>query len=482
MERRTFLKASAGVIGSFSLGGLPEEIFAADCCGVSGPFELSLAQWSLNKRLFGRKGDKLDNLDFAATARSLGINAVEYVNQFFFDKANDKKYLAEMKKRAADNGVANVLIMCDREGNLGDPDKGKRIKAVENHYKWLEAAKYLGCHSIRVNAHSKGSYQEQQKLAADGLYRLADYAKKYDLNVIVENHGGLSSNGKWLVGTIKKVNLPNCGTLPDFGNFQEYDRYLGVEEMMPFAKGVSAKSGRFDENGDEANTDYYRMMRIVRDSGYKGYVGIESGGGQFTEMEAIVKTRNLLEKIFAQQGKVVPIFNGKNLDGWTKIEGGDWTVEDGVLVGRNGKNWTTNPEKTGSWLRTNKQYGDFRLELQFTVGSKSNSGIFFRSATEKNPAFTGYEMQIYDAHDREPSKSGPGALYDLVAPTKNPIRQAGQWNSITLTAKGKLITVEMNGEKIVQTEQSRSMIGYIGLQNHDERSVAKFKNIRIEEL
>jgi L-ribulose-5-phosphate 3-epimerase len=483
MKRRTFLKASAGAMGIFSLGGLPEEVFA-NCGSCEGdlPFEISLAQWSLNKRLFGRAEPKLDNLDFAATSRRLGIGGLEYVNQFFMDKAQDKAYLRQMNKRAADNGCKNVLIMCDSEGSIGDPDTAKRIQAVKNHYKWLEAAKFLGCHSIRVNAHSTGTYDEQLKLAADGLARLSEYAAKYKLNVIVENHGGLSSNGQWLTSVIKKVNLPNCGTLPDFGNFQEYDRYKGVEEMMPFAKGVSAKAGKFDENGDEANTDFYRMMRLVRDAGYTGYVGIESGGPAGKEEEAIIKTKKLLEKIRKQQMQCKPIFNGKNLDGWTAIEGGEWKVENGTLVGCNGINWTTNPEKSGSWLHTNKQYADFRLELQVNLGPRSNSGVFLRSALEKNPAFTGYEMQLYDAPGREPSTSGPGALYDVVAPTKNMIRKANQWNTVTITARGPKITVEMNGERILDTNQTRSMKGHIGLQNHDGRSVVKYRNIRIEEL
>ena len=480
MKRRTFLKLSTGVVGSFSLGGLPEEIFAATGAKSNLPFEISLAQWSLNKRLFGRAEPKLDNLDFAATARRLGIGGLEYVNQFFFDKANDKSYMREMKKRAADNGVENVLIMCDSEGSLGDADKGNRIKAVENHYKWLEAAKYLGCHSIRVNAHSTGTYNEQLNLAADGLGRLSQYATKYGLNVIVENHGGLSSNGGWLTSVIRKVNLPNCGTLPDFGNFREYDRYKGVEEMMPFAKGVSAKAGKFDANGDEANTDFYRMMRIVRDAGYKGWVGIESGGAN--EEEAIIKTKKLLEKIRAQQIAAKEIFNGKNLNGWRVIEGGEWKVEDGAIVGRNGINWTTNPEKAGSWLRTNRKYSDFRLEFQVCLGPRTNSGVFFRSGAEKNPAFTGYEMQLYDASGRPPSKGGPGALYDLIAPTKNMIRPAGEWNTVTIIANGAKIIVEMNGERIVETEQTRSLKGYIGLQNHDGRSVVKYRNVRVEEL
>jgi len=262
------------------------------------PFEISLAQWSWHKRLFGQAEPKLDNLDFAKEAHALGINAVEYVNIFFMDKAEETKYLAKMKKRAEDLGVKSLMIMCDDEGALGDPEPRMRSRAVNNHYKWIRAARYLGCHSIRVNAYSKGTYEEQQKLATDGLRRLSEYAAGHDINVIVENHGGLSSDGRWLTGVIKKVDLPNCGTLPDFGNFPpETDVYDAVEMLMPYAKSVSAKSYDFDAKGDETKIDYYRMMKIVLDTGYKGYVGIEYEGERLSETEGIIATKKLLEKI-----------------------------------------------------------------------------------------------------------------------------------------------------------------------------------------
>ena len=196
-----------------------------------------------------------------------------------------------------------LLIMCDGEGALGDPDEAKRTQAVENHYKWCEAAKFLGCHSIRVNAQSRGAFEESQKLAADGLRRLSEFGAKHGLNVIVENHGGLSSNGKWLAGVMKLVNLPNCGTLPDFGNFrvsgeEEYDRYVGVDELMPFAKAVSAKSHDFDEAGNETRTDYFKMMDIVVNKhGYHGYCGIEYEGGKLSEPDGIKATKKLLERV-----------------------------------------------------------------------------------------------------------------------------------------------------------------------------------------
>ena len=121
------------------------------------------------------------------------------------------------------------------------------------------------------------------------------------LNVIVENHGGLSSNGKWLRSVIQKVDLPNCGTLPDFGNFPpETDRYEAVEMLMPYAKAVSAKSYDFNDTGDETQIDYYKMMKIVLDAGYHGYVGIEYEGNRLSENDGILATKRLLEKIQKQ--------------------------------------------------------------------------------------------------------------------------------------------------------------------------------------
>jgi len=299
MKRRTFLGLSAGAAGSLCLAGC--ESLNAMFGGSKVPFKISLAQWSWHRRLRGQQQPKMDNLDFAANARKFGIKAVEYVNQFFMDKAEDTSYLAEMKKRAKDNGVESVLIMCDGEGNLGDPDSQRRTRAVENHYKWLEAARYLGCHSIRVNAASSGTYEEQIELAADGLQRLTTKAIEYNLNVIVENHGGLSSNSQWLTRVINKVGLPNCGTLPDFGNFPPVaDKYVSVEMLMPFAKGVSGKSYDFNEQGDETTIDFYRMMKIVVDSGYNGYVDVEYEGNRLSEDDGIIATRKLLEKIQKQ--------------------------------------------------------------------------------------------------------------------------------------------------------------------------------------
>ena len=277
-------------------------------------FEISLAQWSLHRSLY--EGE-LDHLDFAKISKeNFGIDAIEYVNSFFFEKAEDKSYLREMKNRADDYGVKSLLIMCDNEGSLGDPNNQKRQKAVENHYKWHEAAKYLGCHSIRVNAYlteslhglevgdytKTGSYENQVSLAADGLRKLTEFGANLGINTIVENHGGLSSDGAWLASVMKAVDHPMCGTLPDFGNFRIegdrwYDRYKGVKELMPFAKAVSAKSHDFDSNGNETRTDFFRMMDIVLDAGYSGYVGIEYEGSEMDEMSGIKATKDLLDRV-----------------------------------------------------------------------------------------------------------------------------------------------------------------------------------------
>jgi sugar phosphate isomerase/epimerase len=271
--------------------------------GKEPVFKISLAEWSLHRAL---QGGKMDNLDFAAVARrEFGIDAIEYVNQFFKDKAKDTAYLKELNTRAHDHGVYQNLIMIDGEGALGAPDEAERTRAIENHKPWVEAAGTLGCRFIRVNAASGGTYEEQQARAADGLARLTEFARPLGIGVIVENHGGLSSNGAWLAGVMERVGMPECGTLPDFGNFnlgdgKEYDRYKGVRELMPFAKAVSAKSYGFDAAGNETKIDYPRMMKIVVGAGYHDYVGIEYEGDGLDEYAGIRATKAQLERIRAQ--------------------------------------------------------------------------------------------------------------------------------------------------------------------------------------
>ena len=296
LSRRDFLaRASGAAAGAVLAGCLPQ---TATAQAIPAPFKISLAQWSLHRTL---RSGQLDHLDFARAARrDFGLEAIEYVNTFFKSRAGDAGYLAEMNRRAGDHGVYQHLIMVDAEGALGDPDPERRQTAVENHHKWVEAAATLGCATIRVNAESKGTWEEQQKLAADGLRRLTEYGASRNINVIVENHGGLSSNGAWLSGVMKLVDHPRCGTLPDFGNFYEYDRYQGVTEMMPWAKAVSAKSFDFDPRGEETTLDFRRFLRIVTGAGFRGWIGVEYEGSRLPEREGIARTITLLERVRAE--------------------------------------------------------------------------------------------------------------------------------------------------------------------------------------
>lgn len=267
-------------------------------------FQLSLAQWSLHKML---EAEKLAPLDFPAYAKKeFGIQAVEYVSRFYEDRIGEEGFLETWKKAVEEAGVRSLLIMVDGEGNLGDTDEAARKQAVENHRKWLEAAQYLGCHSIRVNAAGEGSREEVAAAAAKGLAALGEMAAEMNLNVLVENHGGYSSDGEWLAGVIKEAGRENVGTLPDFGNFcitkddqgncqEEYDRYKGMKELMPFAKAVSAKSYAFDAQGEETTIDYTRMLKIVAAEDYKGYIGIEYEGSELSEVEGVKATKKLLE-------------------------------------------------------------------------------------------------------------------------------------------------------------------------------------------
>ncbi len=315
-SRRSFLQ-SAAALGA--LAAAAPFASTASAAAKKEPFKISLAQWSLNKRFLKRPGaEPLDNLEFAKIARSVGIDGLEYVNQMFKDKAKDEAYLGEMKKRAAGEGVKSLLIMVDGEGSLGAAQEPARAKTIENHLKWLDAAAALGCHSIRVNAASdaKLSADEQAKLAADGLHRLCVEGDKRNLWVVVENHGGLSSNGKWLTQVMKLANHKRVGILPDFGNFytnrqtgEMYNPYQGVREFMPWVKeAVSAKSWDWDTGAGkfytedrrektEMTLDFERMLRIVTGAGYSGYVGIEYEGAKHSELDGIKRTKQALDEI-----------------------------------------------------------------------------------------------------------------------------------------------------------------------------------------
>ncbi|MCP4766949.1 MAG: TIM barrel protein [Gammaproteobacteria bacterium] len=339
-NRRDFLRTSTAIVAGGLVAVDRRHVQADETTPpkTEPRFKISLAQWSLHRAL---RAGEIDNLDFPRITReSFGLDAVEWSNHFAYVEneklgiqPKDTKYLAEIKKRTADQGVKNLLIMCDRVGNLGDPDKTRRSNAVTGHFAWVEAAKFLGCHSLRVNAASDRtlSSRQQQDLCVEGLSKLCEFAEPMGINIIVENHGGLSSDGSWLASVMKQVPLKNCGTLPDFGNFYvarnrgnadryaedksffqdnpnyaedkiglEYDRYQGVTDLMPFAKGVSAKSHDFNDSGEEIHTDYSRMLKIISDSGYSGYIGIEYEGSETAEMKGIDLTKTLLEKTFAE--------------------------------------------------------------------------------------------------------------------------------------------------------------------------------------
>jgi len=288
---------------------------------VSDPFfKLSLAQWSFNKHI--RNGE-MSPLDFAQKASELGFEGIEYVSQLYTNelkKDEDSKVamqhlLDTLKMKSEKYNVRNVLIMVDGEGDLASPDVTTRNQAIDNHKKWVDAAAFLGCHSIRVNLFGTNDPEVWKQTAVDGLSKLAAYAIDKNINIIVENHGYLSSNAALLVEVIKAVNTTNCGVLPDFGNFclkredgkrweskciEEYDKYKGVAEMMPVAKAVSAKSYDFDENGNETTIDYKKMLQIVKDAGYTGFIGVEYEGSRLSEEEGTVATKNLLLKIAEQ--------------------------------------------------------------------------------------------------------------------------------------------------------------------------------------
>jgi len=277
---------------------------------ISSRFSYSLAQWSLHRAL---EDKNLDPLDFAAKAKELGFTGIEYVSSFYAEKVLDTMYMAELKKRAEQNNIQSLIIMVDGEGDLAVMNEQKRNEAVENHYKWVDAAGFLGCHSIRVNLFGTGTETDMADASVLALKKLSVYGKQKNINIIVENHGGQSSHGIWLKSVISRVNMPNCGTLPDFGNFclqrennerwntpctKEYDRYKGIKELIPYAKGVSAKSYGFDASGNETTIDYALMAEIVKASDFQGFVGVEWEGNDISEEEGIKKTLELVKKTF----------------------------------------------------------------------------------------------------------------------------------------------------------------------------------------
>ena len=540
-SRREFL--TAAIASAAASGALTRRVFAVPSSpmlappgsstspAISGPatsgpaghlFAISLAQWSLHRAL---QSGELDHLDFPRVAsEKLAIKAVEYVNTFFKQKGSDQ-YNQDLRKRCDDLGVRSVLIMCDGEGNLGDPDDAKRSAAVSNHKKWLEAAKALGCHSIRVNAASEGGFDEQQRLAADGLRRLCELAEPYGLNVIVENHWGLSSNGTWLTGVLKRVDHPRVGTLPDFGNFdpKEYDRYRGVADMIPFAKGASAKSYAFNDDGDESTIDYRAMIALVLASGYRGHVGIEYEGKALNEYDGIAKTKALLERLrseFTDSLMFSPqllepntlssaekaagftlLFDGTSASAFRAFKGNawpdkGWSVRDSCIVHSAGAG--------GGDLCTARTFADFEFAFDWKVAKASNSGIIYRCTEDHTyPWETGYEYQVLDnaAHnDGKNGKTSAGSLYDLFAPKYDVSNAAGSWNSGRIIAKGSRLTHYLNGVKVVDIDTNgpeykdahakskwpkmpdfgTKAAGVIALQDHGDE--VWYRNLRVRTL
>ncbi len=313
-------------LAAASLASAMPSILKGNSVKREWPFKLALSQFSLASQFWTKK---LDPLDFPKkTITTFGIPGLDYCSMFFADKASDTVFLNELKKRSADNGCYNLRIMIDGEGVLGDLTKEVRTKAVENHYKWIDAAATLGCPMIRVNVEGEGDPGEVAKAALESLNTLIEYGRKSNIDVIVENHVGISCNGDWLEGVMKKINNSHCGTLADFGNFcvnrtkpptndiagwmqtkcvEEYDRYKGIRQLMPFAKGVHAKTHVFDANGNDTETDFKKMFSIIKDSGFKGWVSIEYEGGlikmyskddKYLDDDAgVLATKKLIEKV-----------------------------------------------------------------------------------------------------------------------------------------------------------------------------------------
>ena len=320
MKRRSFLKETGwGAAGILFLPTIlngcssekKESNDAEPTAQIKKELKLSLAQWSLNRQFFAKK---LNPNDFASIAASTyDIRAIEYVNQFYVDHGENESFWLEMKQRANDAGVKSLLIMVDDEGDLGVADEAARKTSVENHYKWVHAAKILGCHSIRVNAFGEEDKTAFRSAIVNGMGQLAEYAAKEKINVIIENHGLFSSDAQFIAEIIQEVNLDNFGTLPDFGNWctsakwgstqieceNVYDIYQGVSEFLPYAKGVSAKAYSFDENGEIPNINYEKMLKIVKNSDFDGYIGIEYEGENLSEHDGIIATKALLEKVWA---------------------------------------------------------------------------------------------------------------------------------------------------------------------------------------
>ncbi|MEN0047575.1 MAG: TIM barrel protein [Bacteroidota bacterium] len=321
-NRRSFLKKTVFTATALSLGNFmactdsqasQQDEEKVDVPVAVPELKISLAQWSLHRVI---ESNEIDARDFAKIAKTeYDIHAVEYVNGFYRTQVKNESFWQEMLQRSEDAGVKNLLIMVDEEGDLGHLDDAVRKQSVENHYKWVNAAKLLGCHSIRVNAFGTGEKEAVKVALVDGMSRLCEYAAKENINILIENHGLYSSDGQFIVDVIKTANQPNFGTLPDFGNWcvnkkwggtssnsctEVYDIYTGVADFLPYAKGYSAKAYEFDENGNETLIDYKKMIQLAKDAEYDGYIGIEYEGEGMSEADGIRATKALIERAWGE--------------------------------------------------------------------------------------------------------------------------------------------------------------------------------------
>jgi L-ribulose-5-phosphate 3-epimerase len=245
--------------------------------------DISLAAWSLNRSFFVAQKWKL--LDLPRIVRTeFDINGIELVNQFFENPM--MRYLRELKANAAKFGVTFVLIMVDGEGDMIAPDKNERMQAAIAHRKWVDIAHYLGCHAIRCNLGgstrdtSWKTDKDMVSRATESCGNLLEYAKGADLNVVLENHGGASSDADIMVSLMKAINHPNIGTLPDFGNVNPGDDHADVlRKIAPYAKGISVKASWRPDGTHNPAWDLEKMIRICQEAGYHGFWGIESSFG-----------------------------------------------------------------------------------------------------------------------------------------------------------------------------------------------------------
>lgn len=246
--------------------------------------DISLAQWALVDEV---RAGKWKTVEFAKIAREdFGINGIEYVNTLM--EVTTETYLKTLKNNAHDHGVTNVLIMVDDEGDGCAETKEGRKQFVVNHRKWIDAAHYLGCRAIRTNCRgselsARVSREESLKWAAESYNMLLEYAVPAKIQVLIENHGGLSNDPDWMVALMQAVNNLYFGTYPDWREpSQDFDNFEYLRKTVPFAKGMSYRNQPTDNL-------CVKMIKLCREAGYRGWYGIESSG-----REAIMKGKQLL--------------------------------------------------------------------------------------------------------------------------------------------------------------------------------------------